>query len=155
MVYILYLGMLLKMNLNVRRNSSKTEIRSERGESVKIYIFILKILLYLLSFLWWNYNKSVITDCFISWFIFPISNITKLYDMDNICFWWWSVHTDGRKCTPLSWVCWHSKLKLLCCKKLDTVAKEKYTVGWGLLSNKSFISPCINYRLRRPIKRNA
>lgn len=41
--------MLLKMNLNVRRNSSKTEIISERGKSVKKYTFILSV--YLLSFL--------------------------------------------------------------------------------------------------------
>lgn len=53
--------------------------------------------------------------------------------------WVW-VRSDGRKRTLLSWLCWHSKLKLLCCKTLDAVAKEEDTVGrWVTVKHKCYI----------------
>lgn len=51
-----------------------------------------------------------------------------------------TVHTCSRKCTHPLWVCWRSKLKLLCCKRLDIIAKEKDAVGHSILLLQLFSS---------------
>lgn len=51
-----------------------------------------------------------------------------------------TVHTCSRKCTHPLWVCWRSKLKLRCCKRLDIIAKEKDAVGHGILLLQLFSS---------------
>lgn len=60
----------LKMNLNVRPNSSKTEIRSEGAESVQIFIY------YLVFGYVCDFNKTAMADFYISMFL--ISDIAKL-----------------------------------------------------------------------------
>lgn len=104
--------MLLKMNLNVKRNGSKTEIRSAGGKRshIRLYMLLYVITTFVLSLVNYFCSAALPNDTKYGWYL--------ILDVQT-----------GRKRTPLCWVCWHSTLKLLCCKRLDAVSKEKDTVG--------------------------